>query len=137
MHKNWKEKNVNLALLITRIGDFFKAKDFEAVKGEIPTGYQILAESPPYFKRSEYVSVTVEGKPDDFTVKLELCADKKRRTFPHSIILESMIFGGYFISRRLKSEEVWLRLEKEFWRHVENAVLQLSNSARNSALSPE
>jgi hypothetical protein len=137
MHKNWKEKNVDLALLTTRIGDFFKAKDFEAVKGGIPTGYQIFAEDSPYFKIIGYVSVTVEGKPDDFTVELELCTDKKKRSLPHSVFLESMLFGGYFISRRLKSEESWLMLGKEFWGHVENAVLQLTNSAKNSAHSSE
>lgn len=49
MQRNWKEKNVDLALLTTRIGIFFKVKDFEAVKGKIPTGYQIFAEDSPLF----------------------------------------------------------------------------------------
>jgi hypothetical protein len=135
MHKNWKEKNIDLGLLITRIGDFFKAKDFEAVKGEIPTGYQIFAQDSPYFKIIGYVSATVEGNPDDFTVDFELSEEKKKHSLPHSIFLESMIFGGYLLSRKLKSEESWSKLEKEFWSHVENAVLQLSNSAKNSAHS--
>jgi hypothetical protein len=133
MHKNWKEKNVDLALLTTRIGDFFKVNDFEAVKGTISTGYQIFAENSPYFKINGYVSVTIEGTPEDFTVNFELCTDKKKRDLPHSIFLESMFLGGYFILRRLKSEEAWLKLEKEFWRHVENAVLRLSNYAKDSA----
>jgi hypothetical protein len=133
MQKNWKEKNIDLALLITRIGDFFKMKDFNALKGEVPTGYQILAEDSPHFKIVGYVSATVEGKPDDFIVEFELCGDKSKHSLPRSIFLESMIFGGYFMSRKLKSEEAWLKLEKEFWRHVESAVLQLSNSAKNSA----
>lgn len=132
MQRNWKEKNVDLALLTNRLGDFFKVKDFEAVQGEIPTGYQIFAEHSPYFKMSGYVGVTVEGKPDDFTVDFKLCPDKKKPDFPHSILLESMLIGGYFLSRRLKSEETLLNLEKDFWRHVENAVLQLSNSAHPS-----
>ena len=92
------------------------------MKGEIPTGYQIFAGDSPHFKINGYVSATVEGTSDDFTVNFELCTDKKKRDLPHSIFLEQMIFGGYFISRRLKSEEAWLKLEKEFWRHVENAV---------------
>jgi len=133
MHKNWKEKNVDLALLTTRIGDFLKVKDFEAVKGTIPTGYQIFAGNSPYFKINGYVSVTIEGTPENFTVNFELCTDKKKRDLPRSIFLESMFLGGYFILRRLKSEEAWLKLEKEFWRHVENAVLRLSNSAKDSS----
>ena len=132
MHRNWQEKNVDLELLTSSIGDFFKVKDFETVKGEIPTGYQIFAQNSPIFKISGYLSVTIEGKPNDFTVDFKLCTDKKKPDMPHSVLLESMIFGGYFISRRLKSEETLLRLEKEFWRHVENAVLQLSNSTHSS-----
>jgi len=137
MHRNWKEKSVDLALLTTHIGDFFKVKDFEAVKGKIPTGYQIFAADSPYFRIRGYVSATIEGKPDDFTIGLEFCTDRNKPPFPHPILLESMIFGGLFLSRRLKAEESWFRLENEFWRHVENAVLRLSNSAKNSAHSSE
>jgi hypothetical protein len=133
MQKNWKEKNVDLEPLAVHIGNFFKVKDFEAVKGEIPTGYQIFAEDSPYFKINGYVSVTAEGKSDDFVVEFKLCTDKKGSRLPCSILLESMFIGGYFLLRRLKSEETLLNLEKEFWTHVENDVLQLSNSAKNSA----
>lgn len=129
MQKRWKGKNVNLALLTTRIGDFFKVKDFQAIKGKTPTGYQMLAEDSPYFKIDGYVNVTVEGTPNDFVVKFDLCTGRKKHTFPPSILLETMLFGGYFLLRKQKSEEAKLKLDKEFWRHVENVVLQLGNSA--------
>jgi len=131
MHKSWEEKNVDLALLTSRIGDFFRVKDFEAVRGTIPTGYQIFAEDSPYFKINGYISVTVEGTPGNFTVDFKLCTDKKKRDLPHSMFLESMLFGGHFILRRLRSEDAWLKLENEFWRHTENVVLSLSNSAKD------
>lgn len=137
MHKDWKGKNVDLGLLTSRIGDFFKTKDFQAIKGEIPTGYQILAEDSPHFKISGYVSAAVEGTPNDFVVKFDLCAREKKRSLPYSMFLETMFLGGYFLSRRLKSDEAWLKLEKEFWRYAENAVLRLSNSAKDSAQSLE
>jgi hypothetical protein len=130
MRKNWKEKHVDLAMLTAYLGDFFKTKDFEAIKGDIPTGYQILASDSPYFKVDGCASVKIEGASNDFTVNLELCTNKKKRSFPHSVMLESMFFGGYLTLRRLKSEEAWLKLEKEFWIYTENAVLQLSNSAK-------
>jgi hypothetical protein len=133
MQKNWKGKNVDLEFLTTHIGDFFKAKDFEAVKGEIPTGYQIFAGDSPYFRIHGYVSTTVEGKPNDFTIEFKLCTEKKESILHRFAFLESMLVGGFFLLRRLKSEEAWLELEKEFWRYAENAVLQLSNSAKNSA----
>jgi len=93
MQKNWKEKNVDLESLAVHIGNFFKVKDFEAVKGEIPTGYQIFAGDSPYFKINGYVSVTVEGKPNNFVVEFKLCTDKKGSRLPGSILLESMFIG--------------------------------------------
>jgi len=137
MRKSWKGKNVDLALLVTRIGDFFKVKDFEAVKGQTSTGYQIFAEDSPHFKIDGYINVTVEGSPDNFTVNFEQSTGKKKRSHIRSIFLESMFLGGYFILKRLKSEEALFKLEKEFWRHVENVVLQLSNSGKTSIHSLE
>jgi len=130
MQRNWTNKNVDLALLTARIGDFFKKKDFEAIKGETPTGYQILAEDSPYFKIQGYVSVTIEGKPEDFIVKLDHCVKRKRHS-RFSPFLEYMLVGGYFISRRLKSQEALIKLKGEFWKHVENAVLRSIDSAES------
>ena len=130
MQRNWTNKNVDLALLTARIGDFFKEKDFEAIKGETPTGYQILAEDSPYFKIQGYVSVTIEGKPENFTVKLDHYVKKKRHSWLSPFLL-TMLGGGYLISRRLKSQEAWIKLKEEFWKHVENAVLRSTNSAES------
>jgi hypothetical protein len=131
MQKIWKERNVDLELLATRIGEFFKAKDFEAIRGETPLGYQIFAEDSPYFKIDGYISVAIEGNPDDFVVKINLCKKTKRQFTLLGIFSETMFLGGYFLSRKLKSDEEWLRLEAEFWRHVENSLLSLNNSAKN------
>lgn len=128
MQKNWVEKNVDLTELTTRLGDFFKEKDFEAIKGKTSTGHQIFAADSPYFKINGYVNITIEGKPNDFVVKLEHCGEDKRPPF-RSIFLAAMFGGGYFLSRRLKSEEAWMKLEKEFWRYVENVILHLTDSA--------
>lgn len=134
MKKRWTNKNVDLASLTTYIGNFFKERDFEAIKGEKPTGYHIFAENSPYFKLDGYVSVTIEGKPDDFTVKLELCKEGKKRALT-PILLTTMFLGGYFLSKRLRSEEDWMKLEKEFWKHLDNIVPYLNNSTADSARS--
>jgi len=132
MQRNWTGKNVDLNELTTHISRFFKEKDFEAIKGEIPTGHQILAEDSPHFKINGYISVTVEGRSNDFVVKLEHCGKDKHPRF-FSVFLTTMLGGGYFLSRRLKSEETWMKLEKEFWKYVENAALHLTNSAKSLA----
>ena len=131
MQKNWTERNVDLTKLTAHLGGFFKEKDFEAVKGERPTGHQILATDSPYFKINGYVSVTIEGKPNNFVVNLELCSKDKSSPFIPNF-LTSMLGGGYFILRQLKSTEVWMKFEKEFWKYVDNAVLCLTNSTKSS-----
>jgi len=128
MQRKWNKKNVNLKLLTARIGDFFKEHRFEAIKGKTPTGYQILAEDSPTFKLLGYVSVTIEGNPDSFVVKLELCERKKRSRL--SPFLLNMFGGGYFFLQELKSDDAWMKLEKVFWQHVENVILHLPNTVK-------
>jgi hypothetical protein len=130
MKRNWDGKNIDLSLLTMHIGEFFKAKDFEAVKGETPTGYQIFASGSPLFRMHGYICVTIEGNPNNFTVTIERSTEKKKGDIPRFMFIEQMLFGGYLTLRKLKSDETWLKLEKELWRHVENSVLQLINSAR-------
>lgn len=126
MEKRWMNKGVDLASLTTQIGNFFKERDFEAIKGQTSEGYNIFAEDSPHFKLDGYISVTIEGKPNDFIVKLELCQKKKHLLAP--ILLTTMFFGGYPLLKKLKSEEEWIKLEKEFWSHLNNMVISLTNS---------
>jgi len=131
MQRSWTGRNVDLALLTTRIGDFFREKDFEAIKGQTSTGYQILAEDSPHFRLQGYVSVTIEGRPGNFAIKLDLCTKKKKHSRLSPFLL-NMFGGGYLALQELKSEEAWIKLEKQFWRHVKNVVPQLTNSAEFS-----
>ena len=127
MQKRWTNRNIDLALFATRIGEFFKEKDFEAIKGESSGGYQIFAENSPYFRLEGYVSLAIEGGPNDFSVTLELCKRQKKRSFA-PILLTTMFLGGYFLSKRLRAEEDWMKFKKEFWTHLDNVVMSLGNS---------
>lgn len=132
MEKKWTGKNVDLSLLINQIGNFFKERDFNAIKGETQTGYQILAEDSPQFRLDGYVSVTIDGNSNQFTVKFEQCRKEKRfSNLPDKLTI--MFIGGYFFTRKLKAEEDWMTLEKEFWRHIDNAMLYLNNSLPDSS----
>ena len=130
MRRNWINKRVDLALLVSEIVEFLKANDFEIIKGEKRNGYQMLAEGSSTFRMDGYIKIIVEGKPENFMVNVERCGEKNRRYL--SPILTSMLGGGYFYLKRLKSEEVWIKLEKELWKSIENAVLRLTGSAQLS-----
>lgn len=126
---HWREKNVDLAMLTERIGNFFKERNFEAINVKTQNGYEILAENSPHFKLLGYVSAVIEGEPDDFVVKLSLCGENvKHSLIPHFKLL-TMFGGGYLLLEEFKSDEAWIRLKSEFKQSLENAVLQLTNSA--------
>lgn len=121
MERKWVAEHVDLACLKGHIGQFFKERDFDAIAGNNSDGYYIFAENSTYFRLDGHVSVAIEGTPDDFTVKLELCKRKKGSSYV-PLLFTTFFVGGYFLNKKLKSDEHWLKLEKEFWRHVEKAV---------------
>jgi len=128
VRKCWSDKNVNLELLTRCIGDFFKENEFNAIKEESESGYQILAEDSPRFEMEGCVSVAVEGHPNDFFVDLDLCVEKGRRLLLGPLTM-SLFGGGIYYLRRIKTKENWIRLEKEFWKYVDNALLRVADSA--------
>ena len=131
MERKWYMKNVDLNLLTVRLGDFFKERDFEVIGEKTPTNYQVLAKNSSSFRLLGFVNVTIEGKPDDFVIKLELCEKKKRYSRYGSLLL-NMFGGGYFLVREAESDEAWMKLEKEFWQYVETLILNLTNTAKSS-----
>jgi len=131
MERKWSMNNVDLDVFTLKIGDFFGQRDFEVVRDKTPTTYQILADNSSSFKLIGYVSVTVEGEPNDFIVKLELC-EKKRRYSKYGSFLLGLFGGGILVRREAISDEAWMKLEKEFWPYVENLVSDLTSTAKSS-----
>lgn len=128
MQKNWTNKHVDLEMLIDAIGEFFKAKDFEAVKTQTENGYQILAGDSTHYKFTGAVTLTLEGKPENFSINVEL-AHEKKRSLPASIMLITMFGGGYFLTKQLKSDEEWIRFERDLWAYIDAAVVNLTGTA--------
>jgi hypothetical protein len=130
MQRRLTDQNVNLALFTDALVEFFIKKDFEATKGETEKGFEILAYDSPHFKLDGYADVTIAGEKNDFVVSFEVCkeSDKHSSSF-RSIFLTTMLGGGYFLVKRLKSEETFLKLEKEFWAYVENTLPSVKGSA--------
>jgi hypothetical protein len=134
MQRRWVGKNVNLAELTSHIGDFFKTRDFEAIRGETPKGFQILASDSPHFRLEGHVCVNIDGNPEDFVVEFDLCNSQKRRDYLLPNPITRMFIGGYLSLRKMKSDETWIKLEKELLQYVENAVLSLVGSSPSKGL---
>ncbi|MDH5374920.1 MAG: hypothetical protein OEZ21_05190 [Candidatus Bathyarchaeota archaeon] len=133
MERRWVAKNVDLGLLANSIVDFLKTLDFEIISGETVSEHAIFAGDSPNFPIDDHISVTIQGKPEDFVVKMELNDGKKKRSLFVSPLLMSLIGAGFLLSKRFRSEEAWLKLEREFWRHLENIVVQLTDSSNPMA----
>jgi hypothetical protein len=129
--KKWTMNNIDLDKFTLKIGDFFGQRDFEVVRDKTPTGYQIQSGNSSRFKLIGYVSVTVEGKPDDFTVKIEL-VEKKGRYSQYGTSLLGLFGGGILVRREAVSDEAWMKLLKEFWPYVEALVSELTGTAKSS-----
>jgi len=132
MERKWDMKNVDLELLTVKLGGFFKERKFEVIGEKTPTNYQITAGKSPSFKLLGVANVIIEGKPDDFSVKLEL-QERRRRYSGYGSFLLSLFGGGILLRQEAESDEAWMRLEKEFWQYVENLVLNLANTAKSSS----
>lgn len=128
VYKKWLGKNVDLALLTEHIGNFFKINDFEAIRGETQNGYKIIAAKSPRFSIEGYICLTIEGKPEDFIIKCDLCRKNDDDFFMFNSLIR-MFIGGYWFLRKLKSDETWRRLEKELEKYIENVVSHLAGSS--------
>ena len=130
MQRSWTAKNVDLAMLADHICNFFEQRDFEIVKGETPEGYQMLAHDSPNFKLQGHVEVSIEGKPNDFSVTFNFCRSKRRVWV--SPFLLGMLGGGYFHTQELRSDEAWAKLKKEFWKSLDNFLWHPTGLAETS-----
>lgn len=125
MEKKFTKKDTNIKTLTQHICNFLKEKDFEIMKGESDKGYQILAANSPHYRTRQVLNITIEGKPNNFTIRLEP-AEKKKRKSTRSIWLMQMLGGGILLAEQWKSEEAWTKLEKEFWNYADNIMQHLA-----------
>ena len=121
MERKWADKNVDLARFTIHVGEFFKKNDFEAYKEKLENGFKIEALDSPKYKMDGLVTVTIEGDPNNLKVTLERSGIENKHHI-NSMYLTAAFGGGYFLLKRMKSEENWRMFEKEFWRYVENSV---------------
>jgi len=128
MQKNLQNLAVDLARLREEMVQFFDQEKFSEIVGvDVENGFKLIAGDSSRHKISRSITVTVKGKPDDFTVNLELPREEKKHGIP--MMLSSMFGGGYFMLRNLKTEEAMLKFEPIFWKNLNRTVEHLQNTA--------
>jgi hypothetical protein len=129
MQRNWSNKYVDLNLLTEKISEFFKNNDFEVIVNETNHNHQLIATGSPTYEMNGQVLVTVRGKPEEFTIELELQTKKGDEFFSYPIILATLLGGGYLLREHYKTDESWIKFKRDFWEHTDRIVTYLSGSA--------
>jgi len=115
------ERKTNLETLTKQIVRFFEVKKFEDITAlQNDNGYTIIAGNSRTYKLRSDLKVDIHKENDGFTISLNSLKETKRFNFP--MTLATMFGGGYFLLKDLKSDEAWVKIEKEFWNHVHSVV---------------
>jgi hypothetical protein len=128
MHKEWRGLNVDLSNLTNEVIQFFESRKFNNVTAlRTEKGYEVIAGDSKHYKMESDVSVTIEGKADNFSINLTSCSGNKK-TAPSSnsmglpLMLASMFGAGYFLLKGFRSEEAMLKLERDFTQRIGSMV---------------
>ena len=128
MHRRVINEDVDLALLADETSRFLEDKGFEVVKIETETGHKIIAVNSPNYKMEDML-ITFDGKPEDFTIDLESAGEKKEERSSLPVMLATMMGFGYFVLKRMKSDETWVRFKAEFSRQMSLMIANLRFSS--------
>ena len=128
MHRRLINEDVDLALLADETSRFLENKGFEVVKIETETGHKIIAGNSPNYKMEDML-ITFDGKPEDFTIDLESAGEKKEDQSSLPVMLATMMGFGYFVLKRMKSDETWVRFKAEFSRQMSLMIANLRFSS--------
>jgi hypothetical protein len=126
MRRNWTNRNVDLKILKEKIIEFLKENYFDMDVNENGNQYLITAKSSPNYYIEGQIAITLQGKPEEFSIDIEL-RRKKQRIF--SPLLLAFLGGGYWLSQNLKSDEEWLEFRRKFWEQIDIFITYLSGSA--------
>jgi len=126
MQERWVGKNVVLGLLSERVEIFFRDKGFRVTKVWSAPEYTISAKPQQGVGIIGRVTVRILGDPNDFFI--EFSTSGHSRSAVKLGFITTIFGGGSLVLRGLKSQEALEKLEKDFWVHVEEAIVHLTNS---------
>jgi len=122
MRKNWSNVDVDLKLFSSHIQKFFDERGFlTSVEGDSLRGFVVKAEASEMYEIDGCVRVSVNADSTGLVVSFDF--DKKKSSLCGvSPIVMSLFGAGIFFVRSLKSGEDRARLERDFWRFVDNVL---------------
>lgn len=120
MQKTWTNQNINIQTLTEKIIKYLEKENFELIVYQEEEGYLIVAASSPKYGIEGDITIQIHGNPNNFSIKIENKKEKGEYKIPP--LLATMFGGGYFLLKKLKTEEKYIEFTRQFWRNV-NKIL--------------
>ena len=124
MRDHWLGKNVNLDALVELLKQFFEEKKFRVSVENTSKEYKIRAAPKSGSQLVDILEIIVRGEPDDFWVEFGTESDNTK-VYKRYGGLAQLCGGGFFLSKGLKSQEEFDRLEREFWNFIDEKLASL------------
>jgi hypothetical protein len=133
MQRRIVKENVDLSVLVDRTIRFLEKEEFDdIVEVKTETGFQIIAGNSSIRKINKDILISIDGTPEEFSINLELSGERKMEHLSIPVMLATMIGGGYFVLKHLRSDEAWLKFKTDFWKQMNALIANLRFSARPS-----
>lgn len=113
MEVQWEGRNIQLSTLVDFICQFFRERSFTVSLTRSNTSHHVVVKPRRAHKIAENIHVSVDGKPDNFTVKFN--AGRHSQVLVMFGALTTYFGGGSFHLKGVKSKEALRQLEREFW----------------------
>jgi hypothetical protein len=124
LQDQYKGKNIDLLVLSEKIARFFSEKELTVTKQEKEEKHIIVATPKPFHGITDKIEVDIYGNSNDFSVKF--VSGSRSNDLVRYGRWASLITGGYFLLKGLRSQEELEKLERRFWIYVDETVWYLS-----------
>jgi hypothetical protein len=130
MQRRVVNENIDLSVLADHTIRFLEKEEFDdIVEVKTETGFQIMAGNSSIRKIDKDILISIDGTPEEFSINLELSGERKMEHLSIPVMLATMIGGGYFVLKHLRSDEAWLKFKTDFWNHMNALIANLRFSA--------
>jgi len=107
-----------------RITKYLEGEDFDVTVYREERGYTIIANNSSKYEIEGDITIQIQGEPNQFSIKIE---EKREQSWGDRIppLLTTMFGGGYFLLKRLKSNERFIEFTKKFWQNINKILLEI------------
>lgn len=127
IQRSWQDRKIDLSKLQEKITDFLNDNDFDVAIVRTQNGYQLTAKGSPTYSVGGQIQVSIDGTPNEFSIRLELQKKPPSKVLSSPILL-TLFGGGYFLTQRLKADEAWVKFRNSFWQNIDRIIIDLSGS---------